>query len=792
MKSIVKKASVGLIVSLLVVGGIFTSSNTVAAQTATTLTPAQTQALIAQLQAQLAALTAQLNALIAAQQNNLDTRCIGGDSSTRCGVATSTISIVSSTNSIPTTSRISPKSGVAGDRIVITGTGFSLNGNKVLIMPENGDGRKYILESVASSNGREIAVRIQKEAIPECPTYGYAECIRTNSALQLVPGKYTIFVRNNDNGLMGGTVTLEIRSGTQNTSVSGTPTLSLQYDSASKEVSLVSTATVTITAGSEAVYLPVNSPVYTNLFLVGASQSISANNRPTTITADASKDGNYYVVPAGRSATFQVKTTFYPNELFAGNYRTQISTELYAAPGANRSVAYNTETSNTITIVGERAPYISTVNGKNWNTKVSVKQGEQLQFNGARLTDRILINSSVYTGEGITTYRDNGNTVRFVIPNTFTAGTYKIEFQNNEGKSNPVWINVSTNTSVETLTLRVQNQLSTGYQTPTIDLGSVETVTIAWNAPNAEYCNTYGQTLLKLSDGSRWNVRDLPNTGTRTFAVSAQRDANGNQMTSASIGVQCWKDNVSDSKGMIVYWTVPTIVERQTVSVVGNSFEAGSDIRVNWETNVTRTNDWVGVFKKGASNQQYVTYKYIPNGEASAGDISLTAPSVAGDYEVRYFKNSGYTAVATSRSFTVTQPQVNTNYTVSIDNSAVAYVINSAIQVSWTAPSNATTSQDWVGIFAKGANNETYVSWKYITGASGTVNLQVPNIPGEYEIRYLKNNGYTSVATSKTFIVLSLQPNATTTVSLINPKLFVASVVGGWNFLFDELVARGW
>lgn len=78
------------------------------------------------------------------------------------------------------------------------------------------------------------------------------------------------------------------------------------------------------------------------------------------------------------------------------------------------------------------------------------------------------------------------------------------------------------------------------------------------------------------------------------------------------------------------------------------------------------------------------------------------------------------------------------------------------IVVYWVAPiSLQNSSVDWIGLFLQGAPNTTYLDYVFVN--SNISNSHVFNTsslaPGTYEFRYLLNNGYTSVATSRTFLV---------------------------------------
>ena len=67
--------------------------------------------------------------------------------------------------------------------------------------------------------------------------------------------------------------------------------------------------------------------------------------------------------------------------------------------------------------------------------------------------------------------------------------------------------------------------------------------------------------------------------------------------------------------------------------------------------------------------------------------------------------------------------------------------------------------QFWVGLYATGAADSTYVDWKYLNGthtrpASGVTGAAVaftmPATPGTYNVRFFLNDSWTKLATSTT------------------------------------------
>jgi hypothetical protein len=78
---------------------------------------------------------------------------------------------------------------------------------------------------------------------------------------------------------------------------------------------------------------------------------------------------------------------------------------------------------------------------------------------------------------------------------------------------------------------------------------------------------------------------------------------------------------------------------------------------------------------------------------------------------------------------------------------------NAQLTVSWTA--STAGGQDWLGLYQVGASNTAYLAWTYTGGTTSgsTTFFSAPSSAGQYEIRYLLNNGYDSVAVSNTITV---------------------------------------
>jgi hypothetical protein len=91
-------------------------------------------------------------------------------------------------------------------------------------------------------------------------------------------------------------------------------------------------------------------------------------------------------------------------------------------------------------------------------------------------------------------------------------------------------------------------------------------------------------------------------------------------------------------------------------------------------------------------------------------------------------------------------PTPTATYTLVASPSSVAP--SGQLTINWTAP-NGSSSLDWIGLFKVGTANTEFGWWRYTNGAtSGSFTMPAPTQAGQYEFRYLLNDGYTSVKAS--------------------------------------------
>jgi len=140
--------------------------------------------------------------------------------------------------------------------------------------------------------------------------------------------------------------------------------------------------------------------------------------------------------------------------------------------------------------------------------------------------------------------------------------------------------------------------------------------------------------------------------------------------------------------------------------------------------------------------------------------ITATAPAhAAGTVDVVVMNPDGQSARLTQAfTYVVEQP-----YAVLAGTNTVGAA--GQLSVMWTAPKGGTW--DWIGLFKVGDPNTNYeLWWKYTDGAvAGTFRMAAPAQAGQYEFRYLLDDGYIDAARSSPVTVTASAAARTQVIS---------------------------
>ena len=185
------------------------------------------------------------------------------------------------------------------------------------------------------------------------------------------------------------------------------------------------------------------------------------------------------------------------------------------------------------------------------------------------------------------------------------------------------------------------------------------------------------------------------------------------------------------------------------------SVPAGARFNVTW-TGPGRQWDRIGIVAAGAPDVSPDTPQSSP---ASGKSVSVAAPELPGEYEVRYFGRDP-NAVLARRKITVAP------VTATLVSPASA-LAGAKIELKWTGPAN---QYDRIYVVKAGSPEKTRSDFSTPAGEN-PARLTVPEAPGNYEVRYL---------TGQLGLTLARAPLAVTsaTASLQGP----ASVTAGAYF----------
>ncbi|MEM7441479.1 MAG: VWA domain-containing protein [Pseudomonadota bacterium] len=156
---------------------------------------------------------------------------------------------------------------------------------------------------------------------------------------------------------------------------------------------------------------------------------------------------------------------------------------------------------------------------------------------------------------------------------------------------------------------------------------------------------------------------------------------------------------------------------------------AGASVTVEWD-GPNYKNDYIAVAEIGAADNKYVNYTYTREGSP----LSILMPAEPGNYEIRYMANQKSTILAR-------QPISVVAVQASITAPANAAAGDSVV-IEWAGPDY---KNDYIAVAEVGQPDSKYINYTY-TREGSPLRLKMPAEPGNYEIRYIQNQGSTVLA----------------------------------------------
>ena len=133
---------------------------------------------------------------------------------------------------------------------------------------------------------------------------------------------------------------------------------------------------------------------------------------------------------------------------------------------------------------------------------------------------------------------------------------------------------------------------------------------------------------------------------------------------------------------------------------------------------------WVGFAPKGGDASAYRDYARLA--ESGPTKVELTAPSVAGEYELRFVLNESE-KVAAAQPIRILPAQAR------LLEPPTKAKVSEPLLVDWSGP---TGKRHWVGFIRKGGTSADYLSYAY-TNTPSPARLPAPDTAGDYELVYV-------------------------------------------------------
>ena len=182
-----------------------------------------------------------------------------------------------------------------------------------------------------------------------------------------------------------------------------------------------------------------------------------------------------------------------------------------------------------------------------------------------------------------------------------------------------------------------------------------------------------------------------------------------------------------------------------TVTIDKSNYQPGEKIYYGWSGVTDAHADgvllgFVGLWASGADHRDDIIYEYTDYESAEIDYDSsryFAAPTADGNYEVRFY----WGARASADSYVLSVPfTVGNVKTGSISVAQTAHTANTYIAVDYSGiTAEMESAQAFVGVFKPGAGHSVHEAadsdYKHVKAGSGQINLHVPNINGQFELR---------------------------------------------------------
>lgn len=260
----------------------------------------------------------------------------------------------------------------------------------------------------------------------------------------------------------------------------------------------------------------------------------------------------------------------------------------------------------------------------------------------------------------------------------------------------------------------------------------VTDVVAALNTPDTA---TAGETLMVDWTGPAYNldylsVAEIGSRGSQAINYTYTRDGSPLGLKMPTKPGEYELRYVLNQGNTVIARKMITITEVNANLTAPTSARAGESVIIEW-TGPNYNLDYISVAEIGSRGSQTINYAYTRDGNK----LRLDMPAKPGSYELRYVLNQG-------NSVLVSQRVEITPVTAALE-APDSGGTGSRIIVTWSGPNY---ERDYVSVAEIGSRGSATLSYAY-TGNGPSLQVTLPDTPGQYELRYVMRQGNTVLAT---------------------------------------------
>ena len=234
--------------------------------------------------------------------------------------------------------------------------------------------------------------------------------------------------------------------------------------------------------------------------------------------------------------------------------------------------------------------------------------------------------------------------------------------------------------------------------------------------------------------------------------------------------------------------SAPIVTTIPTVTLSETAVNAGATVTARITDGTGLPGDWIALYDTRGGPREYLQWQFLNGSHARPANgfadtsVTFTAPSTAGTYNVRLFRNDSYALMTTSATITVSAPPPPALPTPTVTFGPSTVGIGATVRA--TIANGTAKAGDWIGLYETNGTQTSYLQWQYLNGsyqkpaaglAAASVLFTLPLTTGTFHVRLFTNDSYVLTATSEA--ITTVPP--TVTLSRADASTLTATIANG-------------